>query len=178
MLGYSVLGMAVLGTAGPAGAALPDVAPPEPIDLSLVSPARLVVFEGSGSRVVIFEGSGVRMMINGISVKVPLKFGERWTCDRDRDEISYYGADITVELAHRNTFAEPGNVIALLFGVELLDGPQVQIVEVDGVDRTFVVVKLGGVDGDLPDDWRWVARVSCANGERFDKTTWFNEVDP
>jgi hypothetical protein len=41
-----------------------------------------------------------------------------------------------------------------------------------------VVVKLGPVGEPLPDDWRWVARVPCMNGERFDKTTWFNKVDP
>lgn len=159
-----------------------------PIDISKIHPSRIVifegsgsrmvVFEGSGSRVVVFEGSGKRLRINKMDVKVPIKIGERWTTDRDRDEISWHGADVTNELAHRNTTALPDKVIALLYGVELLEGPLIEVATIDGVERTFVVVKLGGVDGDLPKDWRWVARVPCANGERFDKTTWFNEVDP
>ena len=161
---------------------------PGAIDVSAISPSRivafessgsrLVIFEGSGSRVVVFGGSGKRVRFNQMSAKVPIKVGEKWTVDRDRDEISYHAADITDELADRNTTADESSVVALLFGVVLLEGPQVQVATIDGVERTFVVVKLGGVDGDPPDDWRWVARVPCVNGERFDKTTWFNEVDP
>ena len=142
------------------------------------SGSRVVVFEGSGSRVVVFEGSGKRIRINEMDVKVPIKDGEKWKVERDRDEISYYAADITNELRDRNTTAVESAVIPLTYGVELLEGPEVQVATVEGVERTFVVVKLGDVDGELPDDWRWVARVPCANGERFDKTTWFSEVDP
>jgi len=142
------------------------------------SGSKVVVFEGSGSKVVVFEGSGKRMRFNDMSAKVPIKVGEKWITDRDRDEISYYAADITDELADRNTTAIADEVTAPVFGVELLEGPQVQVATVDGIERTYVVVKLGDVDGAIPDDWRWVARVPCANGERFDRTTWFNEVDP
>ena len=159
-----------------------------PLDISKVHPSRIVmfdgsgskvvVFEGSGSKVVVFEGSGKRMRFNDMSAKVPIKIGDKWTTDRDRDEVSYYAADITDELADRRTTADEDGVTALVFGVELLEGPQVQVATIDGVERTFVVVKLGDAKGPLPDDWRWVARVPCANGERFDKTTWFNEVDP
>lgn len=113
-----------------------------------------------------------------MSAKVPTKVGEKWTVDRDRDEISYHAADITNELADRNTTAVEEGVVALVHGVVLLEGPELQTATVDGVERTFVVVKLGGIDSDPGDDWRWIARVSCANGERFDKTTWFNEIDP
>jgi len=142
------------------------------------SGSRLVIFEGSGSRVVVFEGSGKRVRFNQMSAKVPTKVGEKWTVDRDRDEISYYAADITDELADRNTTAIEESVSAPVYGVELLEGPELQVATVDGVERTFVVVKLGGVDVEPGEEWRWVARVLCANGERFDKTTWFNEVDP
>ncbi|WP_273163702.1 hypothetical protein [Massilia timonae] len=142
------------------------------------SGSRVVVFEGSGSRVVVFEGSGKRIRIKQMDVKVPIKDGSKWKVDRDRDEISYYAADITDELRDRNTTAVQSEVVALPYGVEVLEEAQIQIATIEGIERTFVVVKLGGVDGELPDDWRWVARVPCANGERFDKTTWFNEVDP
>jgi hypothetical protein len=159
------------------------------VDVSLIALDRIVVFEGSGSRVVVFEGSGSRVVIfdgsgnrvrfeqMNASARVPTKVGDKWTVDRDPDEISYYAADITQELLDRNTTADSSKIVPVLFGVALLDGPQVQVAMIDGVQRTFVVVKLGGVD-DPPDDWRWVARVPCVNGERFDKTTWFNKVDP
>jgi len=158
------------------------------IDVWSISPARivkfessgsrLVIFEGSGSRVVVFEGSGKRERFNEMSAKVPIKVGEKWTVDLDRDEISYHAADITAELADRNTTADADAVTVLLYGVELLEGPVIQVAMIDGVERTFVVVKLGGLGEDPPADWRWVARVPCMNGERFDKSTWFNEVDP
>ncbi|MFC5548192.1 hypothetical protein [Massilia aerilata] len=160
------------------------------VDVSRISPERIVVFDGSGSRVVVFEGSGSRIVIfessgprvrfnqMSVSAKVPVKIGDKWTVDRDPDEISYYAADITQELLDRNTSADPSKIAPLLFGVGLLEGPDLQVETIEGVPRTFVVVKLGGVDEDLPTDWRWVARVPCLNGERFDKTTWFNKVDP
>ena len=113
-----------------------------------------------------------------VDAKAPTKIGDKYTTDRDPDEISYYAADITQELIDRNTTADPGKIDAVLFGVELLEGPQLQVATINGVERTFVVVKLGGVEAELPPDWRWVARVGCVNGERFDKTTWFNKVDP
>jgi hypothetical protein len=158
------------------------------IDISKVSKDRVVTFEGSGSRVVVFEGSGSRVVIfegsaprtriGEMSIKLPVKIGSKWTVDRDPDEISYYGADITQEQLDRGTTADPSKIAAVLYGVELLEGPEIQVEVIDGVQRTFVVVKLGGVEEELPQDWRWVARVPCMNGERFDKTTWFNKVDP
>jgi hypothetical protein len=173
--------------------ALSNSTPPHPgdvIDVSHIALDRIVVFDGSGSRVGVFEGSGSRTVIfegsenrvrfeeMSVSAKVPVKVGEKWTADRDPDEISYYAADITQELIDRNTTADPDKITAVLFGVALQEGPELQAATIDGVERTFVVVKLGGVEEELPADWRWVARVGCMNGERFDKTTWFNKVDP
>jgi|GEM_PF-3595591 len=182
----AVTGALSLTLAGPALAATARTA--KALDISKVhssrmvvfggSGSRVVVFEGSGSRVVVFEGSGKRIRIREMDVKVPIKVGEKWMVDRDRDEISYYAADITEELRDRNTTAVLSQVVALPYGVEVLEEAEIQVATIEGVERTFVVVMLGGVDGELPDDWRWVARVPCANGERFDKTTWFNEVDP
>lgn len=113
-----------------------------------------------------------------VSAKVPVKVGEKWMVDRDPDEISYYAADITQELIDRNTTADSSKITPVLHGVMLEEGPELQVEEIEGVQRTFVVVKLAGVAEELPADWRWVARVGCMNGERFDKTTWFNKVDP
>ena len=176
MIGFDAVGMRSVGGSQPT--APTEEGNEEQIDVTKISLARIVVFEGGGSRVVVFEGSGPRVRLQNMSIKVPVKIGERWVTDRDRDEISYYGADITNELADRNTTADPGKIVPILFGVELLEGPELQVATVEGVQRTFVVVQLGGVDGEIPEKWGWIARVGCMNGERFDKTTAFNEIDP
>lgn len=111
-----------------------------------------------------------------MSTKEPIKIGEKWTVDRDVDEISYYLADITQELIDRATIAV--SVVLVPVGVAQVEAPSIEVATLEGVERTYVVALLGPADGPPPPDWRWVARVTCANGERFDKTTWFNEVDP
>lgn len=109
-------------------------------------------------------------------MREPTKVGDKWTVDRDPDEKSYYAADITQELLDRATTA--AEVVLVLVGVVQLELPDIQVVTKDGAQRTYVVAFLGGTDADPPEGWKWVARVTCANGERFDKTTWFNKVDP
>lgn len=111
-----------------------------------------------------------------MSIKVPIKVGDKWMVDRDPDEKSHYVADVTQELADRATTAE--SVELVLVGVVQLEDPALQVVTVEGVQRTYAVAFLGGTGSDPPDGWKWVARVTCDNGERFDKTTWFNKVDP
>lgn len=111
-----------------------------------------------------------------MSDKKPVVIDGKWTVDRDPDEKSYYGADVTAELADRATTA--GSVELVLVGVVQLEVPDIQVVTVDGVERTYIVAFLGSTDTEPPAGWKWVARVTCANGERFDKTTWFNKVDP
>lgn len=149
------------------------------IDVSKISPGRIVIFEGSGSRIVAFEGSGKRTRINEMSAKVPTKVGDKWMCPRDPDEESYYAADITDELADRFTSVKSSAdaIEIIVHGVEKVGVHSLQVAQVDGVERTFVVVFLVGIDADPPDDWNWLARVRCANGERFDKTTWFKRTD-
>lgn len=110
-------------------------------------------------------------------MKEPTIDNGKMTVDRDPDEISYYAADITQELIDRNTTPDPAKLDVDLVGVAKLQGPSLQTVTVGDVSRTYVVVLLGGVEGAPPSDWRWTARVSCMNGERFDKTTWFRKVD-
>ena len=111
-----------------------------------------------------------------MSGKEPVKIGEKWTVDRDPDEKSYYAADITQELNDRATTAV--SVVLNLVGVVQLKQPKIEVVTVGDVQRTYVVAFLGGPDATPPpEDWRWEARVTCANEEEFDKTTWFNRMD-
>ena len=111
-----------------------------------------------------------------MSDKKPVLIDGKWTVDRDPDEKSYYAADITQELIDRATTAL--SVVLILVGVVQLEGPEIQTVTVGDAERTYVIALLGGTDSEPPEGWKWVARVTCANGERFDKTTWFNKVDP
>lgn len=110
--------------------------------------------------------------------KAPWKEGNDWFVFRDPDEKSYYVADVTNELLDRATTPKPTAALELvLVGVVQLEAPQIQVVEVAGVQRTYAIAFLGGVDGEPPVDWKWTARVTCANGERFDKTTHFRRRD-
>ena len=147
------------------------------VDISKVSFDRITIFEASGSRVVIFESSGSRLEFELMSALPAYKVGDKWFNDRDPDEESYYAADITEELAARNTTAVQNQLVLVLTGVAQLAGPVIQTAVVNGEQRTFVVAFLGGVEGDPPPGWSWTARVRCANGERFDKTTHFNRKD-
>ena len=111
-----------------------------------------------------------------MSGKEPTKIGDKWTVDRDPDEKSYYAADITQELVDRATTAV--SVVLNLVGVVQLKQPEIQVATSDGVQRTYVLAFLGGTGNTpVPEDWRWEARVTCANEEEFDKTTWFNRKD-
>ena len=110
-----------------------------------------------------------------MSTKGPYKKGDRWYLDKDPDEKSFYAADITQELVDRGTTAE--SVVTPVGGVSILIEHAVQTVQIAGVLRTYVTIKLGGFDVAANADNFWTARVTCANGEEFDKTTWFNRVD-
>jgi hypothetical protein len=175
MLGFAAIGELALGELPNEVGSQPD--PGGTVDIALLSAERIVVFEASRSRIVIFESSGPRVRFEQMSAKLPYKRGDKWVTDRDPDEESYYAADITDELTSRNTSPVPGQPEILLNGVTKLSDPAIQTAVVAGVTRTFVVVFLGGVEGEPPSDWFWTARVRCANGERFDKTTHFNRLD-
>lgn len=61
MIGFDAVGVHSVG--GPQAAELPpDENGPSPIDVSKISPSRIVAFESSGSRVTPFEGSGSRIV--------------------------------------------------------------------------------------------------------------------
>jgi hypothetical protein len=111
-----------------------------------------------------------------MEMKKPTLDGKKWMVDRDPDEISHYGADITQELIDRATTAV--SVVLVLVGVAQVEPPEIVVASQEGVERTYVIALLGPIAEDPPVGWKWVARVTCANAERFDKTTWFEEVDP
>ncbi len=166
MLGFGAVGELAIGElpAEP-GQALPN--PPGGTEITKVS----------APRIVIFEGSGARMEFGQMTAKPAYKVGEKWMCDRDPDEESRYAADITDELLDRKTTALANGVELVLVGVTMLDEPKLETVSVNGSPRTFVVAFLGPDDEPISTNWSWAARVRCSNGERFDKTTYFNRKD-
>jgi len=112
-----------------------------------------------------------------MTAKPAYKAGDKWMVDRDPDEKSRYAADITDELADRKTTVAANGVELILSGVVSLADPVLQQATITGVTRTFVIAFLGPVDGSAPASASWVARVTCANGERFDHTTHVNKKD-
>jgi hypothetical protein len=136
------------------------------VDASKVSLSRTVSF-GGGSRVVVFDVALLeKEPVVANSDKPYFKDG-KWWVDKDPDEKSYYVADISKELADRATTAQ--SVVVLVGGVTVLEGPAIQ--------GSLVVVKLEGMDVSDGAENFWTARVTCANTERFDRTTWLNRVD-
>lgn len=140
------------------------------IAASKVSAARRVIFNG-GTRVVVFDVPSLQkdkdkdaLMTN--AAKPYFKDG-KWWVDKDPDEKSYYVADLTQELLDRATTAT--SVQVLVAGVKLLEGPSIQ--------GSLIVVKLAEMDTTAGADNFWTARVTCANTEQFDRTTWLNRVD-
>lgn len=131
----------------------------------------------SAQRIVIFEGSGPRLEFEQMTAKPAYKVGDKWMVDRDPDEESRYAADITDELTDRMTTAVSDQIALVLLGVVSLSAPVLETVSINGVQRTFVIAFLGPDTEPIPADWSWAARVRCANGELFDKTTYFNRKD-
>jgi hypothetical protein len=135
-------------------------------DASKVSLSRTVNF-GGGSRVVVFDVSLLEKESAVANSDKPYFKDGKWWVDKDPDEKSYYVADISKELADRATTAQ--SVVVLVGGVTVLEGPAIQ--------GSLVVVKLEGMDVSDGAENFWTARVTCANTERFDRTTWLNRVD-
>jgi len=147
------------------------------LDAAAVPAPRVVVF-GGGSRVVTF-GGGTRMVAfdlpwagqlkgeNMTNAPEPYFKDGKWWVDKDPDEQSFYVANLTKELTDRATTIV--SVEAIVEGVEKLTEPDAQ--------DSFVVIKLGGLDVEEGAANFWTCRVTCANGERFDRTMHFNRVD-
>jgi hypothetical protein len=110
-----------------------------------------------------------------MTAREPWLEGDDWFVNRDPDEKSHYAADITQELIDRATTA--ASVELVLLGVVQLEVPTIQVATKEGAQRTYVVAFLGSTGTAPPADWSWAARVTCANGEQFDKTTHFKRKD-
>lgn len=127
---------------------------------------RVVVF-GGGTRVVVFDVPSIEQESTMANADKPYFKDGKWWVDKDPQEKSYYVADITKELTDRATTAVSVEVI--VGGVTVAEGPEIQ--------GNLVVVKLEGADETKDADNFWTARVTCANTEQFDRTTWLNLVD-
>lgn len=128
--------------------------------------SRVVVF-GGATRVVVFDDPKIEKENSMANAEEPYFVDGKWFCDKDPDEKSYFVADISKELAKRHTTAV--SVVVLTGGVTATEGPDIQ--------GNLIVVKLEGMDVTDGADNFWTARVTCANTEQFDRTTWLNKVD-
>jgi len=134
---------------------------PSDIDGTLISASRKVVFPG-GTRVVMF---GTRP--NTAVSNAPYYRAGRWFVDKHPDDQRYYVAHIGADLEDRGTTAL--QVTAIVAGVTVLVDPVIQ-----GV---LILIKIGGFNSLNTANNFCTFRVVCANGERFDRTLWFNRQD-
>ena len=98
----------------------------------------------------------------------PYQVGDKWTIDKDPDDKLYYVANVTAQLVDGATSTVSFEVI--LQGVELLEKGAPQ-----GNLGGLLPVKLGSM-GAVNTESYCTFRVTCANGEQFDKTIYFNRV--
>lgn len=93
--------------------------------------------------------------------------GDRWVCDKDPDSEMWYFGDVAKDLADGQTTA--ASVLAIVEGVTILVPAAVQ--------GTVMSVKLGGLDVAEGAENCVTWRVTCANGEKFDRTLYFVRKD-
>ena len=126
---------------------------------STVAESRRVAFPG-GTRVVAFGSVP--------SARVPnapwLEAGRWWSEKHPLDE-RYWVANLTIDLDERKTTAV--SVEAIVAGVTVLQQPVIQ--------GKLIPVKLGGFNAATGAVNFCTFRVTCANGERFDRTIWFKQ---
>jgi hypothetical protein len=91
-----------------------------------------------------------------------------WTIDIDPDDINFVVWDVTKDLSDRATTA--ATAALNLVGMTATQGPTVQ--------GTTVIALLSVTNGTTnATSPCGTARVTCANGERFDRTIYFNLED-
>jgi hypothetical protein len=147
MLGFGALGEFALGEVGRAASEPPPVEVVTPGSPVTVPSSRTAKFAGR-SRVVVFLGSK--------PVSVP---------KGALDEL-YYVADFTKDLNESDTTV--ASIAPLATGVSVLEAPELQ--------SGFGVVKLGALDTSGAKN-TFTFRVTCANGEQFDRTIEFTILD-
>ena len=126
---------------------------------STVAESRRVAFPG-GTRVVAFGSvPGAR------TPNAPYLEAGKWWSEKHPLDERYWVANITIDLAERGTTAT--SVEALVAGVTVLQQPVIQ--------GKLIPVKLGGFNAAINAANFCTFRVTCANGERFDRTIWFKQ---
>lgn len=99
---------------------------------------------------------------------MPYQQNGQWWIDVDPDDHNYVVANVANDLTDRATTAT--SVQCVLSGVTVLSGPQVQgslMIAMVTIDQTTLP---------SPSTYYCTFRVACANGERFDRTIYFNLV--
>ena len=126
---------------------------------STVAESRRVAFPG-GTRVVAFGSvPGAR------TPNAPYLEAGRWWSEKHPLDERYWVADITIDLAERGTTAV--KVEAIVAGVTVLQDPVIQ--------GKLIPVKLSGFNAATNAVNFCTFRITCANGERFDRTIWFKQ---
>jgi hypothetical protein len=124
-----------------------------------VAESRRVAFPG-GTRVVAFGSvPGAR------TPNAPYLEAGKWWSEKHPLDERYWVANITIDLAERGTTAK--TVEAIVAGVTVLQDPVIQ--------GKLIPVKLGGFNAATNAVNFCIFRVTCANGERFDRTIWFKQ---
>jgi hypothetical protein len=126
---------------------------------STVAESRRVAFPG-GTRVVAFGTVPSAAVPNA-----PYLESERWWSEKHPLDERYWVADITIDLDERATTAT--SVERIVAGVTVLEEPVIQ--------GKLIPVKLGGFNAATGAINYCTFRVTCANGERFDRTIWFKQ---
>ena len=121
--------------------------------------SRRVAFPG-GTRVVAFG-----TVPSAVTPNAPSLEAGRWWSEKHPLDERYWVADITIDLDERGTTAT--SVVAIEAGVTVLEQPVIQ--------GKLILVKLGGFNAATGAVNFCTFRVTCANGERFDRTIWFKQ---
>jgi len=125
-----------------------------------VAESRRVAFPG-GTRVVAFGTVPSAAVPNA-----PYLEAGRWWSEKHPLDERYWVADITIDLDERATTAK--SVERIVAGVTVLEEPVIQ--------GKLIPVKLGGFNAATGAINYCTFRVTCANGERFDRTIWFKQT--
>ena len=99
---------------------------------------------------------------------MPELVNDQWRLDKDPDDKLWYVGNVTAQLIDSATTAVSFEVVPQ--GVEMLEKGAPQ-----GPSGGLLPVKLGGM-GAAGTESFCTFRVTCANGEQFDKTMHFDRV--
>ena len=99
----------------------------------------------------------------------PYLVGDKWTIDKDPEDQLWYVANVIAQLTDSATTAS--SFVLEVAGVTVLEKGVMQ-----GSLNGLLPVKLGGMGGAGTNSY-CTFRVTCANGEQFDKTMYFDRVN-